>query len=139
MPTELWYAVMAALIGAVPGLLALLVQRRKQKAEIGKLKANTVESLTDTALDLVTSLREEVQQLRNRIKEQALEFECLRERLKNQTTELEKLQGRLDRMVGLMRELLEGIARLAKQVEDLGGHPVFVVPVYEEVSDLAYD
>ena len=132
MATEFWYAVMAALIGAVPGLLALLVQRRKQRAEIGKLKANTAESLTDTALDLVTSLREEMQQLRNRIKEQALEFECLRERLKNQTGELEKLQTRLDRMVRLMRELLEGIARLAKQVEKLGGHPVFVVPVYEE-------
>jgi len=135
MAPELWYAVMAALIGAVPGLLALLMQRRKQSAEIGKLKANTVESLTDTALDLVTSLREEMQQLRNHIKEQAEKFESLRERLKNQTCELEKLQAKHDRMVRLMRELLEGIARLAKQVKDLDGHPAFVVPVYED--DLA--
>ena len=132
MAPELWYAVMAALIGAVPGFLALVAQRRKQRAEIGKLKANTAESLTDTALDLVASLKEEMQQLHDRIKEQALEFDSLQGRLKNQTCELEKLQTKHDRMVRLMRELLEGIARLAKQVEDLGGHPAFVVPVYED-------
>lgn len=132
MAPELWYAVMAALIGAVPGFLALAVQRRKQTAEIEKIKANSVGSLTDTALELVASLREEMQQLRDHIKEQAAEFEGLRERLKNQTCELEKLQTKHDRMVRLMRELLEGIARLAKQVEDLGGHPAFVVPVYED-------
>ena len=137
MPDELLFAVLAALIGAVPGLLALVMQRRKQRAEVEKLKANAVGSLTDTALDLVTSLREEMRQLRSRTKEQALEFECLREKLKNQAAEMERLQDRLDRMVRLMRELLEGIARRAKQVESLGGHPVYVVPVYEETDDLA--
>jgi len=136
MPTELYFAILAAIIGAVPGLLALIVQRRKQGAEVDKLKANAIGSLTDTALDLVTSMKEELQLLRVRTKEQGLEFEDLRERLKSQTIELVKLQARHDRMVRLMRELLGGIASLAKQVEDFGGHPVFVVPVYEDVDDL---
>jgi|GEM_PF-6445958 len=121
MPDNVLLSVLAALIAATPGLVALWLQKTKGVAETKKLEANAVGSLTGTALSLVKELSD------------------LRSQLNASEARIDELRDKLDRMMRVIRELLTGVARLSEQIRQTGEQPVFVVPVYEGFNDVNND
>jgi len=97
------------LAGLVPALLTYLATRHKARAEAGKIKADTAETITLTAGKLIDELREE---MGKRAARQGQEIAGLR-------SELEAAQRRITEQDGKIAEQDKRIAELVEENEHL--------------------
>ena len=85
--------VLVALIASVPGVVSLVVQARKSKAEAGKAEADAVESMSQAALVLLSPLKTRVQELEASDAEKAARLDML-------TSYVEYLENGIQALVG---------------------------------------
>jgi peptidoglycan hydrolase CwlO-like protein len=102
--------VLVALIGAVPGVIALVLQFRKNRTEEKKGNADVSLTITESALKLVEPLNKEI------------------DKLKIQVTNLEKKIEHQDEMI---HRYNVGTKKLLKQLCDNNMKPVWI-PVFVE-------
>lgn len=110
--------VIAAIVASIPGLVALIIQRRKITAEARQAENNAADLVTKAALSLVEPLRRQLDGLSAQSVEQAARIAAL-----------EKQVQSLERFAD---DLLSGSHRLVMQVRSLGGHPVYIPPERRE-------
>lgn len=117
--------VLAALVGSLPSLIALVRWRRIGKAEEKELEARA----NSQKADAVEKLSETVVRLADRLQE----LEC---KSKEQTAAIKELGIKLERANKLIKLLLRGVAVLMHQLQELGATPAFVIPVYSDDANL---
>lgn len=117
--------VLAALVGSLPSLIALVRFRRLGAAENEELQARAASQKADA----IDKLSEAVVRLADRLQE----LEC---ESKQQTAAIKELSVKLERANKLIKLLLKGIAVLMNQLNELGATPAFVIPIYSNDDDL---
>ena len=109
--SEALVQVIIAIIAALPGLLALIAQRKKTNADA----AGTI---TDAAGDLVTLYKDRIEAL------ERAEAET-KATIKQQEQQIATLQDDLRHLSALVREYRRGIMILISQIESLGDDPAY--------------
>ncbi len=116
--TTVLTALIASLVTVLPGLYALTRQRKKDKAETVKLRAETADKIiatskqqVDISLSLIKPLREKANDLESRIS--------------NLEKELQELKERNVDLQEVCAQLFRGCNRLNYQVRSLNAEPVF--------------
>ena len=99
--------IVVAIIAALPGIYAVIAQRRKDAA-------SAADTLTDAALQLIEPLKRQAA-------DQAAELVSLRAQVRTQGKEIEYLYRVMD-------DVVDGARRLERQVHESGGTPVYRVP-----------
>lgn len=108
--------IIVAIIAAVPGLIAIFKQARRDRATAIRDENEAAGKISASALELI-------QPYRDRVKE--LEAEVNELRLK-----VDELEERVDHLNSIKR----GAKRLESQVKSLGATPVFHVPDTGELT-----
>jgi len=121
MGPEIWVflgVTIGAGLGALPGLLALRLQRRKVAQEEALQKITAADALTGAALSLVEPLGRRIGELELIMQTQNKRIAELQARLDAQARQIAELQT-------ANRTLCEGVSRLSHQVRALGYEPVW--------------
>lgn len=118
--------VLAALVGSLPSLIALVRMRRIGAAESNELRARA----NSQRADAVDKLSETVVRLTDRLQE-------LESASASQNDAIADLRAQLDLANRLIKLLLRGVSTLTSQLTNLGVTPIFVLlPAFTEDEDL---
>ena len=117
MPDELTPIIIAS-IAALPGLLALLAQRKKTSADAAS-------AITDAAGDMVTQYRTRLEVLERDTKALRLSNIQLTERVTLMNDDVFRLEA-------LVKEYRRGILILMGQIESLGDNPAYKLAALDD-------
>ena len=123
--------VLAALVGSLPGLLALWrfqkmgsAEKEELEARAASQKANAADKLTDIAMQWIEPMQARIADLETVSNRQE-------EEIAQQAEKIEKLNRKLERSAKVIQALLRGLAVLTEQLRGLDVTPAFVIPVYD--------
>lgn len=106
-------SIIIAIIGAIPGVIALLLRFVEHKPESHKKEADAASSLVGTSLEIVDEFKQRIMELEKKL-------DAANKRIK----ELEAERERSDKRI---QQLEHGLKLLTKQVKEMGQKPVFEV------------
>ena len=108
--------IIGALLGAIPGIYAILAGRSKVKAEASQI-------VSDTAMRLIAPLQERI----DRLERQVVKLEAQNDELEAQVHEFKEL----------IRTLWAGVLILSRQLESRGSPPAWDPRKYREQVERA--
>lgn len=109
--SEIAISVVIALVAALPGVLALFAQRKKNAADAAGM-------ITDAAMDILDRADSRIEKLEFNVNEQSSIIEL-------QTKKIREMNKDLIRLDELVREYRRGLMILIAQVESLGDNPAY--------------
>lgn len=113
-----WIPVIVALIASIPGIMALMSQKKKLEAEKEVEEAQATEKIQAAALKMMDVYKQEFDSLKSRIRD----LEC---RVKD-------LESALQLEIEEKKNIINGAWVLHDQVKQLNGTPYYVPPIKKE-------
>lgn len=118
MAESFWVTLGIAVIGAVPGVLALILKQRQVKAEADSSEVDTADKLVEMAMGLNAPMKA-------RIAEQDLEISSMRTVIKEKDELISNQESQLSGLREESRKKDEAISRLVHQIKSLNAVPVW--------------
>lgn len=117
--------IIVATIAAIPGLYALIQNRKKAKAEAEKIEREADKLVAEAAASLVEPLTKRVNALEKKVAAQAETIEAQGKKIKEQGEIIEAQGKKIKFLESTNDKYRIGTTRLVKQVRDLGHEPVW--------------
>jgi peptidoglycan hydrolase CwlO-like protein len=102
---------------SLPGIWALYLQRRKTRAEADLLDAQTTQTLSSTALNLIKPLKEEIDELKAKADQLEKQVQALQDLIAKRDLYIVKLSDDLRRRDLLIEDWTRGIRILFEQLQ----------------------
>jgi peptidoglycan hydrolase CwlO-like protein len=117
MDTSTILTFLGSVLLSLPGIWALYLQRRKTRAEADLLDAQTTQTLSSTALNLIKPLKEEIDELKAKADQLEKQVQALQELIAKRDLYIVKLSDDLRRRDLLIEDWTRGIRILFEQLQ----------------------
>jgi chromosome segregation ATPase len=117
MDTSTILTFLGSVLLSLPGIWALYLQRRKTRAEADLLDAQTTQTLSSTALNLIKPLKEELNELKAKADQLEKQVQALQELIAKRDLYIVKLSDDLRRRDLLIEDWTRGIRILFEQLQ----------------------
>jgi chromosome segregation ATPase len=117
MDTSTILTFLGSVLLSLPGIWALYLQRRKTRAEADLLDAQTTQTLSSTALNLIKPLKEELNELKAKADQLEKQVQALQDLIAKRDLYIVKLSDDLRRRDLLIEDWTRGIRILFEQLQ----------------------
>jgi peptidoglycan hydrolase CwlO-like protein len=117
MDTSTILTFLGSVLLSLPGIWALYLQRRKTRAEADLLDAQTTQTLSSTALNLIKPLKEEIDELKAKADQLEKQVQALQDLIAKRDLYIVKLSDDLRRRDLLIEDWTRGIRILFEQLQ----------------------
>jgi peptidoglycan hydrolase CwlO-like protein len=141
MPDDIVKLILTGLLAALPGLIALFIQRKKTDAETLKTVRDADKVEADVAAQYkqmsaeqakdIKYLREEIEKIKVELKAKDILIEELSQDLKKKSQTIEQLTRDIEKRDKIIADLLTGIELLYDQLRSNGEIPVWKPTEYK--------
>lgn len=115
---ELWVQILIAFIAIMPGVLALIAQRKKVGADASSVQV-------DTSLKLLNEIQEQMKELKEEYVSLNKDYAALMKSDADKEQRIKDLERNEVSLRNLIKYYLEGIGKLTQQIEQKGDKPVW--------------
>jgi peptidoglycan hydrolase CwlO-like protein len=117
MDTSTILTFLGSVLLSLPGIWALYLQRRKTRAEADLLDAQTTQTLSSTALNLIKPLKDEIDELKAKADQLEKQVQALQDLIAKRDLYIVKLSDDLRRRDLLIEDWTRGIRILFEQLQ----------------------